>query len=110
VADFKLDFPFSEGVLHARVLDLSDLQSVHRFCSWVLRSFPQLHVLVNNAGHSLTYLLTYLLTILLDVHIGICVVYRCVCVYTPSLCWLLPSSFLPAHHYCSDDLLHQPSP
>mmetsp|Transcript_12938 Transcript_12938/g.21136 ORF Transcript_12938/g.21136 Transcript_12938/m.21136 type:complete len:448 (-) Transcript_12938:2467-3810(-) len=50
VTDIKLDFPFSEGVLHAKVLDVSDFDSIHEFCDWFNEQFQQLHILINNAA------------------------------------------------------------
>lgn len=52
VVDFQLDFPFSEGVLHARALDLADFHSIRLFCAWAKLTFAEqgVHILVNNAG------------------------------------------------------------
>lgn len=50
VIDFNLDFPFSEGVLYSKAMDVSDLSSVRHFASWVSDTFSEVHILVNNAG------------------------------------------------------------
>ena len=50
VSNFKLDYPFSEGKLYAKGLDISDLESVYNFSTWVKDTFAELHILINNAG------------------------------------------------------------